>query len=596
MRPRHLLPTAAVLALAAAPAAATTGMATGMATGATSDTASVSASDTATGPGIVPAAPTIQDGDLDFSVRRLAGVNRYGTAAAVSRRFVAAGTPVVYVATGRDYADALSAGPAASRTGGPVLFVTPSSVPSATATELTRLRPGRIVVVGGTRAVSSGVVVALGAYTTGTVDRLSGDDRYGTSVAVSRAAFPGGADTAYVASGEAWPDALSGGAAAVVQDAPMLITPDDELAPEVRAELERLAPSRIMLVGGSAAVSDAIAADLRTIATTERVAGADRYATALAVSRRVFGTDRPGVTIASGQNFPDALAGVPATEHTRGPIMLATKNRLPHAGELDRLAPRTAYVLGGTATLSIEVPKAAQRERGVCWSGPDYDAGGQQVLATVSGTTSRKIAFTLDMGGRLDGAQTILDTLIDRQVCTTFFPTSIMADTAEGRRIMARIAAHPELFEIGNHTVHHCDMVNGGGGSPSSEPCRREMTASFIRQELTQAEAALKAQTGLSTRPYWRPPYGSHDAFVRDQAASVGFPKTVMWARDTIDWDPATTTSQIVSRTTSPLPASGSIVLAHLGGYHTPEALPRIIDVLRANGYTMTTVSDMRDG
>ncbi len=584
---RPLIPTVlAALGLAVAPAATVGAAPDAVATGTVTE-----ASATA-----VPDAPTLQDGDLDFTVQRLAGGNRYTTAVTVSRQFASVGTPVVYVATGRDFADALTAGPAVSRTGGPVLFVTASTLPTATAHELARLRPGRIVVVGGTSVVGRSVERALAGYTTGSVTRLSGDDRYATSVQVSRAAFPGGADIAYVASGQDWPDALSGGAAAVVQDAPMLLTRRGSLPAGVRAELERLGPSRIMLVGGSAAVSDTVAAELRAIATTERVAGADRYATALAVSQRVFGTSRPGVTIASGRNFPDALAGVPASEHTRGPVMLARRQSLPHAGELDRLTPRTAYVLGGTASLSIEVPKAAQRERGVCWSGPDYTGGTQQVLSTVSGTTSRKIAFTLDMGGRLEGAREIVDMLVDRQVCTTFFPTSLMAGTAEGRAIMAKIAAHPELFEIGNHTVHHCDFVNGGGGSPSGAPCQRAMTASFIRQELTQAEASLKAQTGLSTKPYWRPPYGSHNAWVRDQAAEAGFPKTVVWARDTIDWDPATTTAQIVARTTSPLPASGSIVLSHLGGYNTPEALPQIIDVLRANGYTMTTVSDMRDG
>src|SRR5690606_9335485 len=158
---------------------------------------------------------------------------------------------------------------------------------------------------------------------------------------------------------------------------------------------------------------------------------------------------RPGVTLASGLTFPDALAGVPASEHTRGPILLARRGSLPHVGELDRLTPTTAYVLGGTAALSVEVAKAAQRERGVGWSRPDYTGGTPQVVTTVPGTTSRKMAFTLDMGGRLEGAAEIVDFLVANQVCTTFFPTSLAADTAEGRRVMAKIAAHPELFELG---------------------------------------------------------------------------------------------------------------------------------------------------
>ncbi|MGC5584971.1 cell wall-binding repeat-containing protein [Ornithinimicrobium sp. W1665] len=541
-------------------------------------------------------APTIQDGDLAFRVERHSGTDRYATAAAASRRFVAAGTPVAYVASGVNFPDALSAGPAAALTGGPVLFVRPDGVPSATRSEITRLRPGRIVVVGGTAAVSDAVLTELRSLTTAPVSRIGGTDRWAVSAAISRASRPTGADTVWVASGRSFPDALTAGPAAIVMDGPVLLTDTDGLPSAVRTEIQRLAPTRILLAGGPVAVPETVAAQLRELAPVERVYGTDRFATALAVSRRAFGVARPGVVLASGLDFPDALSAGPLTAYTRGPIMLARTTSLPYAGDLDRTTPRTAHLVGGPVAMSMEVAKAAQRERGVCWAGPDYTGGTAEVLRTVGGTTTRKIAFTLDMGGRLDGAQEIVDILLANQVCTTFFPTSIMAQTTEGRAIMARIAANPHLFELGNHTVHHCDLVNGGGGSPSSTPCQVPMTSTFIRSELTTAESVLLRQTGMSTKPYWRPPYGSTNQFVQDQATAVGYPKTVMWARDTIDWDPATTTAQIVARTTSPLPTSGSIVLAHLGGFRTPDALPEIIRVLRANGYTMTTVSDMRDG
>lgn len=541
-------------------------------------------------------APTIQDGDLDFRVERHAGADRYATAAAASRRFVPVGTPVVHVASGVDFPDALSTGPVAALSGGPVLFVRPNSLPGPTKAELERLRPGRIVVVGGTLAVSTSVLDQLRPLTTGTVTRIAGPDRWAVSAAVSRSAFPGGADEVWVASGRAFPDALAAGPAAVVRGGPVLLTDQDVLPSAVLAELQRLAPSRIVLVGGPAAVSESVAARLRTVAATERVSGNDRYSTGLAVAQRAFGPARPGVTVTSGLDYPDALSAGPLTAYTRGPIMLARTVSLPYASDLDRTTPRTAHLVGGPAAMTMEVAKAAQRERGVCWAGPDYTGGAPEVLRTVGGTTTRKLAFTLDMGGSLDGAMEIVDLLLAQQVCTTFFPTSLAAQTTEGRAVMAKIAANPHLFEIGNHTVHHCDFVNGGGGSPSGIPCQVPMTSTFIRSELTTAESVLLRQTGLSTKPYWRPPYGSTNQFVQDQATAVGYPTTVMWARDTIDWDPATTTAQIVARTTSPLPPSGSIVLAHLGGFHTPDALPEIIRILRANGYTMTTVSDMRDG
>jgi peptidoglycan-N-acetylglucosamine deacetylase len=580
----HLLATvAAVVGTAVAPAA---------------DGPPLQASDP--GAAAVLTAPTIQDGDLDFTVRRVSGNDRYETAAAVSRRFVDVGTPVAYVVNGASWTDAAVAGPAAGRTGGPVLYVKRDSVPATTRTELSRLRPGRIVIVGSTGNVSSAVRTTLAGYTTGTVSRLTATDRYTRSAVVSRAAFSSGASIAYVSAGadDYWANSVTGGAAAVVQGAPLLMTARDSLPAAVRAELVRLDPDRIMLIGGTGGVSSAVATQLGQVAATERVSGSNRFTTGLAVSRRVFGTDRPAVTIASGDSSPTAMTVAPVTATTRGPVLLGRQDSFGVSSrqELDRLAPGTAYVVGGTSTLSIEVPKAAQRTRGVCWSGPDYTTGTKQVLSAVSGTDSRKIAFTLDMGGRLEGATDIVDFLIANQVCTTFFPTSIMADTAEGRQVMSRIAAHPELFEIGNHTVHHCDLVNGGGGSPTAAPCDRSMTSSFIRSELTGAETVLRGLTGLSTKPYWRPPYGSHNTSVRDNAAAVGYPVVMMWNRDTIDWHPDTTTAQIVSRTTSPLPPSGSIVLAHLGGYHTGAALPQIVQILRDNGYTLTTVSDMRDG
>jgi len=279
-------------------------------------------------------------------------------------------------------------------------------------------------------------------------------------------------------------------------------------------------------------------------------------------------------------------------------MLLTRPGALPAtvSAEVARLTPQRAYLLGSAPTVDIGVAQDVQRVRGVCWSGRATTPGTSEVITQVSGTTSPKVAFTLDMGGRLTGATQIVDYLLANQVCTTFFPTSIMAATTEGRAVMARIAAHPELFEIGNHTVSHCDLVAGGGGSPSSAPCNRAMTTSFVRSEIVNADTALRSLSGMPVRPYWRPPYGSHNATVRSIAAGAGYTKTVMWNRDTIDWDPATTTAQIVSRSTSPLPPSGTIVLAHLGGYRTAEALPQVVTTLRNAGYTLTTVSDMRDG
>ena len=112
---------------------------------------------------------------------RVAGADRYATAAAVSAATFPAGVPAAFVVTGGSYPDALTAGPAAARAGGPVLLTGRDTLPAVTAAELDRLRPGRIVVVGGTGAVSESVRSALERHTDGAVTRVSGADRYATA-------------------------------------------------------------------------------------------------------------------------------------------------------------------------------------------------------------------------------------------------------------------------------------------------------------------------------------------------------------------------------------------------------------------------------
>jgi hypothetical protein len=129
-----------------------------------------------------------------------------------SRATAASSTPVVYVATGENFPDALGASAAAAVQGGPVLLVRKGSIPSETAAELSRLSPDVIFVVGGTAVIDDTVVSQLGAYAS-TVTRVAGANRYATAAAVSAAVFPvsgggGGALEARVAALEAQVDAL----------------------------------------------------------------------------------------------------------------------------------------------------------------------------------------------------------------------------------------------------------------------------------------------------------------------------------------------------------------------------------------------------
>ena len=290
---------------------------------------------------------------------RFAGADRYATAARVSSASFASGVPIAYVATGSDFPDALAAGPAAARSGGPVLLTQGSSVPAATATELARLKPGRIVVLGGSAVVSDAVVAQLRAYaTSGVATRIAGADRYATAARTSAATFTAGVPVAYVATGASFPDALAGGVAAGRQGGPVLLVSGTSIPFATATELARLKPGRVVVLGGTAVISDAVSTNLRPYATSgnvTRLSGADRYSTAIAISRATTGNDAPRtVYVATGTTFADGLSGTPPAARANGPLLTLPKGSLTAlvAAELLRLNPPRIIILGGTSSIS----------------------------------------------------------------------------------------------------------------------------------------------------------------------------------------------------------------------------------------------------
>lgn len=190
--------------------------------------------------------------------QRIAGGNRYATAAAVSADTFGAGVAVAYIATGTNFPDALAGVAAAGLSGAPILLTSPTAIPGETAGELSRLRPGRIVVLGGSGVISDGVASALTGYaTSGNVQRLAGSDRYSTSAAVSTGTFATG-QTVFIATGKNFPDALGGGPVAGIVPGPLLLVPGNALPASVAAELERLDPARVIVLGGSGVVTDGV--------------------------------------------------------------------------------------------------------------------------------------------------------------------------------------------------------------------------------------------------------------------------------------------------------------------------------------------------
>lgn len=251
---------------------------------------------------------------------RLAGSTRYDTAVAISQATFGPGktlTNEVVIARGDLFPDALVASFLASLYNGPhpILLTPGDQLPPAVLDEIRRLASFRVYVVGDTSAISPTIEAQVRAIVP-EVLRVGGPTRYDTAEAIT-GMIGETRGIAFVVSGENFPDALAVAPLAFAESIPIILTTGNGLHPAARQGIVNAHARDIIVVGGSAAVSDAVLGELHTVTGVEsvdRVAGVDRLATAaavadLAVSRFRFKTTH--VNLARGDAFPDAVAAGP---------------------------------------------------------------------------------------------------------------------------------------------------------------------------------------------------------------------------------------------------------------------------------------------
>lgn len=310
--------------------------------------AEVRGSAVASGPAVLPSPGTY----------RYAGIDRYETAAAISRATYPAGASAVVIATGTDFPDALAAAPLAAKLAAPLLLTQPGGLPQSTADELTRLSPERVIIVGGTGAISRATADALRTRTGVNPERLAGVDRYATAQRIAEYGWQDGFTDLMVATGKDYPDALSASPVASRLGGPLVLVPaadGDQLRP-ARAVLEKSRAAVVHVVGGTGAVptrvADAIVKGLP--ASITRYAGGDRFQTSSLLLEAHFPTGSPAVFWANGMNFPDAVAGSAAAGASGAALALTRPQCVPGAvlDQTRRMAPAVVIALGGASAVS----------------------------------------------------------------------------------------------------------------------------------------------------------------------------------------------------------------------------------------------------
>ena len=221
---------------------------------------------------------------------RVSGIDRLSTALKVANQvYPPGGARNVIIATGWDYPDALSASALAGVKDGPVLLVNRTSATSEVLQAIRDLKATHAYVIGGRSVVADQVVAEIDALSGVSVTRIAGANRAATARDVAlRVQGVRPANTVFLATGWNFPDALAASSLAANQGWPILLTRPDVLSPEADAALRAIKPSRVVILGGTSAVSSAIEDAIGGNAAygspaVTRTHGRDRYITAKAL-------------------------------------------------------------------------------------------------------------------------------------------------------------------------------------------------------------------------------------------------------------------------------------------------------------------------
>jgi putative cell wall-binding protein len=301
---------------------------------------------------------------LSPGVKRIGGKDRYEVSTGISQELENQGaySDTIIITRGDLYTDALSGGPLAALEGAPVLLTGTNALPNTTLYEIIRRSPDKAIILGGTGSVSSNVENQLRSNGIETIQRIGGKDRFAVSAGVAEqiADF---SDTAIIASGLNFPDALSASGMAGYAGMPILLVGTNTVPDSIQSFITNHPHIKnFIIVGGPATVSDQVMTkikQLRSGAVVERIGGLNRFQVSINAAKygiENYGMDPSTLVFARGDVFADALSGSPLASFMGAPILLTTSSKLE--GNIENYLKQKQeetdfmYILGGTGSVS----------------------------------------------------------------------------------------------------------------------------------------------------------------------------------------------------------------------------------------------------
>lgn len=261
--------------------------------------------------------------DMSTVPDRLSGTDRFGTANAVAAEGWKTGADNVVLVNAYSFADALAGTPLAYKLNAPILLTDAQALTPATATELQKLSPKKIFLVGGTGVISKGIEDNLKSiYGNSQVIRYSGQNRYGTAAEVAKALGTQG--QAVIASGEDahFSDALAISSFAAYKGIPILFSEENNLPIDTQNVLEKQNVTTAYIAGGEGVISAKVFAQLPG---ASRYGGSDRYDTAIQIANGLQ-MNTSHICVVTGLDFPDALVAGNLAAHSYSPLIMVDKD------------------------------------------------------------------------------------------------------------------------------------------------------------------------------------------------------------------------------------------------------------------------------
>lgn len=271
-------------------------------------------------------------------IERIQGSNRYETSSKIAERYGDADT--VIIASGENYPDALSATPLANTYKSPILLTEKNKLSDSTKETINKIKPKRIVIVGGVGAVSQNVENELKTIEGSRTIRFGGKNRYETSLKIAREV---GTDRGvFLTTGQSYADALSVGSVASSLEIPVILTPKEELPDYIKCYVRN--SDKVYIIGGEGIISKNVESGLKNV---KRIYGENRYDTNRKILDEFKGNlNMENGMVATGEGFADALAGGALASKTNTPMILVSKNP---QGEIDKMPNeiKNLTILGG---------------------------------------------------------------------------------------------------------------------------------------------------------------------------------------------------------------------------------------------------------